>query len=71
MPPLSGGYIIIVRKNYMCEFILGVLIVGAIEIEPGWMTVDYINKEDLGILDRPVTVERIYVPTQTYLGCYE
>ncbi len=71
MPPLLGGYSIIVRLNYMCEFLLSLIIVGAFEIEPGWMTIDHIDRTTMGSTTQPPVVERIHVPTDQYIGCYE
>ena len=54
----------------MCEIIFSVLIVGAMEMEPGWMTLDFIKRESLGSTAQPV-VERMHIPTHLYLDCYE
>ena len=54
----------------MCELLFSVLIVGAMESEPGWMTVDVIKREHLSLLSAP-PVERVYIPTNQYLACYE
>jgi len=55
----------------MCEILFSILIVGAFEIEPGWMTIDYIKKAELGLSNKQPTVERMHIPTPVYLNCYE
>ena len=55
----------------MCEILFSLLIVGAMEMEPGWMTIDYIDKAKMGSVDNPPDVERMHIPTPLYLSCYE
>ena len=50
----------------MCEMLFAYLIVGAIELEPGWMTVD-----QLIYTDSNTHVETIHVPTDQYLECWD
>ena len=47
----------------MCEFLLSVFIVGAMETSPGWMTIDYIRDGH--------TVETLSTPTAVYLECWD
>lgn len=49
----------------MCEFLLAVFITGAAETAPGWMTVDYIDRDNHGSV-----VKTIHVPTNEYLRCW-
>ena len=44
----------------MCEILLSLVIVGAVETAPGWMAVDHLYQED---------ITTIYVPTSTYQHC--
>jgi multisubunit Na+/H+ antiporter MnhE subunit len=53
----------------MCELLIGTLIVGALEMTPGTMTVDYINRQHLVNPDHVPQVERIEIPVQQYLDC--
>lgn len=55
----------------MCELLLAVWVVGAMEVTPGTMTVDYIDRMTLGNPETPAVVVRIEMPTQEYLNCYE
>ena len=49
----------------MCEFLLAVFITGAVESAPGWMTINYLDRENHGH-----TLQTIYVPTSEYLRCW-
>jgi len=49
----------------MCELLLAVFITGAVESAPGWMTVDYIDKDNHG-----ANVQTIHIPTPEYLECW-
>jgi hypothetical protein len=53
----------------MCTWILSLVIVGAFEAEPGWMTVQHLLPKES--LLEPNVVETIYVPTDQYLECYD
>ena len=55
----------------MCELLLAAWVVGAMEVTPGTMTVDYIDRMTLGNPDTPAEVIRIEMPTSLYLSCYE
>ena len=44
----------------MCEFLLSILIVGAVESEPGWFKIEYLQQEQ---------VEEIYIPEHEYVKC--
>ena len=55
----------------MCELLLAAWVVGAMEVTPGWMTVDLIDRTTLGDPNKTPVVERIQMPTQDYLNCYE
>ena len=46
----------------LCSFILSLVIVGAYEVRPGTMQVQYLENE---------TVQEIYVNTEDYLACWE
>ena len=45
-----------------CNILAAMTITGAVEKQPGWMTVDYIS-EDL-------TADYIVIPMDAYLECY-
>jgi len=45
-----------------CSILAGYTIVGAVETQPGWMTVDY--------LDKTLTADYIVIPMDAYLECY-
>lgn len=45
-----------------CSILASYTITGAVESEPGWMTVDY--------LDNKLTADYIVIPMDTYLECY-
>jgi hypothetical protein len=53
----------------MCEILFSILIVGAMESTPGWMTVEYMETENMQIANAPVT-KVIMVPTDEYLDCW-
>ena len=50
----------------MCEMLFAYIIVGAVELTPGWMTVDQLIYTDNGS-----RVETIHVPTDQYLECWD
>ena len=45
-----------------CNILAAMTITGAVETQPGWMTVDYIS-EDL-------TADYIVIPMDAYVECY-
>ena len=45
-----------------CSILAGYAITGAVEAQPGWMTVDY--------LDEHLTADYIVIPMDAYLECY-
>jgi len=45
-----------------CSILAGYTITGAVEAQPGWMTVDY--------LDERMTADYIVIPMDAYLECY-
>ena len=45
-----------------CNILAAVTITGAVESQPGWMTVSY--------LDETLTADYIVIPMDQYLGCY-
>tara|TARA_R110001592_G_scaffold153979_1_gene382831 strand:+ start:152 stop:343 length:192 start_codon:yes stop_codon:yes gene_type:complete len=45
-----------------CSILAGYTITGAVEAQPGWMTVDY--------LDEHLTADYIVIPMDAYLECY-
>ena len=45
-----------------CSILAGYTITGAVESEPGWMTVDY--------LDNKLTADYSLIPMDAYLECY-
>jgi rRNA maturation protein Rpf1 len=47
----------------MCPWILSLVIVGAVEAEPGWMTIQH------SLPNQPTVIETIHVPTDQYLEC--
>ena len=49
----------------MCEFLLAVYITGAVESAPGWMTIDYIDRDNHG-----AAVQTIQLPLSEYLPCW-
>ena len=53
----------------MCEILFSILIVGAMESTPGWMTVEYMEADNMQITNAPIT-KVIMVPTDEYLDCW-
>ena len=51
----------------MCEIILTYFIVGAMEVTPGFMQVQYMKSEP----GDATVVETVYMPTEHYLSCWE
>ena len=51
----------------MCEFLLSVAIVGVMEIEPGWLQVNFMRDP----LSENPEVEYVWSPTDRYLECVE
>ena len=45
-----------------CSILASYTITGAVEKQPGWMTVDY--------LDQRMTADYIVIPMDAYLECY-
>ena len=45
-----------------CSILAGYTITGAVESQPGWMTVDYLNQA--------LTADYIVIPMDAYLECY-
>jgi hypothetical protein len=45
-----------------CSVLAGYTITGAVEAQPGWMTVDY--------LDERLTPDYIVIPMDAYIECY-
>ncbi len=45
-----------------CSILASYTITGAVEKQPGWMTVDY--------LDQSMTADYIVIPMDAYLECY-
>jgi len=45
-----------------CSILAGYSITGAVESQPGWMTVNY--------LDERMTADYIVIPMDAYLECY-
>ena len=45
-----------------CNVLAAFTITGAVESQPGWMTVDY--------LDETLTADYIVIPMDAYLECY-
>ena len=50
----------------MCEMLFAYLIVGALETEPGWTSVDQL----IYLQNGSTVVETIHVPTDQYLECW-
>lgn len=50
----------------MCELILSYFIVGAMEVSPGTMKVDYMTRVE----DQGAVVETVYMPLNRYLSCW-
>jgi hypothetical protein len=45
-----------------CNVLASFTIIGAVESQPGWMTVDY--------LDQSLTADYIVIPIEDYYECY-
>jgi hypothetical protein len=45
-----------------CSILASYTITGAVEKQPGWVTVDYLNKN--------LTADYIVIPMDAYLECY-
>ena len=50
----------------MCELLFAYMIVGAVELTPGTMTVEQLVRYD----ETPI-VKTILVPTDEYIACFE
>ena len=48
----------------MCEFLLSLLIVGAVEVTNGWMQVQYLHPMSEQVFT-------LYMPTDDYIRCQE
>ena len=53
----------------MCPWLLSLVIVAAVESEPGWMTVQHMLPKNA--LTQPNVIETIFVPTNQYLECFD
>ena len=53
----------------MCEILFGIFIVGAMESTPGWMTVEYMETDNMQVTNAPIT-KVLMVPTDEYLDCW-
>ena len=51
----------------MCNFLFSILVVGAMETTPGWMSIDYVWRDAVG----GEQIENMLMPTQEYLKCYD
>ena len=51
----------------MCEIILAYFIVGAMEVTPGFMQIEYMKAE----AGNPAAVETVVMPTEQYLSCWD
>ena len=51
----------------MCEIILAYFIVGAVEVTPGFMQIEYMKAES----GYPAAVETVVMPTEQYLSCWD
>ena len=51
----------------MCNFLFSILVVGAMETTPGWMSIDYVWRDAIG----GEQIENMLMPTEEYLKCYE
>ena len=51
----------------MCEIILAYFIVGAAEVTPGFMQIEYMKAE----AGYPAAVETVVMPTEQYLSCWD
>ena len=51
----------------MCEIVLTYFIVGAMEVTPGFMQIDYMKAE----AGNPAAVETVFIPTEHYLSCWD
>ena len=51
----------------MCEIIPAYFIVGAAEVTPGFMKIEYMKAES----GYPAAVETVVMPTEQYLSCWD
>ena len=51
----------------MCEIVLTYFIVGAMEVSPGFMQIEYMKAE----AGNPAAVETVFIPTEHYLSCWD
>ena len=56
--------------NMMCELILSYFIVGAMEITPGVMRVDYIQRMPTTNAPAEVVIQTVHMPLNDYLDCW-
>ena len=54
----------------MCELILSVMIVGAMEVSPGTMQVEYMRSWD-STGSGQASVSQVHLPTSDYLECWD
>ena len=51
----------------MCEIVLTYFIVGAMEVTPGFMQIEYMKAE----AGNPAAIETVFIPTEQYLSCWD
>ena len=51
----------------MCEIVLTYFIVGAMEVTPGFMQIEYMTAES----GYPAAIETVVMPTEQYLSCWD
>ena len=51
----------------MCEIVLTYFIVGAMEVTPGFMQIEYMKAE----AGNPAAIETVFMPTEQYLSCWD
>lgn len=51
----------------MCEIVLTYFIVGAMEVSPGFMQIEYMKAE----AGNPAAIETVFIPTEHYLSCWD
>ena len=53
----------------MCDFLLNIILVGAVNSQPGFIEISYLQEESIYLPD--TVIETIHIPIDQYLDCYQ
>ena len=54
----------------MCDFLLNIILVGAVQTQPGFIEVEYLHKDSIYLPGTEIQIETINIPVDEYLDCY-